>query len=242
MVLPHLLSYPDPKFDAAYHRYQDGETQRALSKALGIPARSLARLAKADGWEDERRARKEEAQTPILAAEATEPAAKLAADSPLQAGDQTQPIETTAQNALPNAPVVPSIPEPEEEVLEGRPAQERELRRQVRIYGWLAKAAERAAGQLMADYEKKPARAVMSQVAQLTTILGRLFEVGRKALRVPDKMEVEDMTPTAADRVRSLPDEQLSTRIEVARTAAMEAARRGGATSLGGATPEEGIN
>lgn len=246
-MIPYLLTYPDAKYDEGYRRYQNGETQRQVAESLGIPRRSLARLSKQDGWEEERRARRIEAETAILAPAAPEPsevganwAADVAPEPVPSSGSSTQPIDPSAQTAVPK-PQIPE-PEPDEEPLDGRPGIDRMLRRQQRVVDRLARAVDRASAELLAGLRGKPARTVLSQVTSLVALGQRLFEMQRKAYRVPDKMEVEDTTPTAADRVRKLTDDQLNDQLSAARAAALEAERRGRVASDPGEAPAQSVN
>jgi hypothetical protein len=219
-VLPYLLSYSDAKLDEAYRRYQNGESQRQIIKALGIAQRTLARRCKEDGWEEERRARRAAAETPALAeavaAATAEPLPVVAASIPDMPDDAAQPHETAGEEAL-----------PEDAEPEGRlRAMERMLAGQKRYADRLAKALDRAALEMLASVAGKPARAVITQINQLAVLGEKVLGMQRKAWCVPDKIETKDTTPTAADRVRVLSDEQLDRELEAAERAATAAVAR----------------
>lgn len=196
MSLPLLQSYNDPKKQKAYLRYMEGGTQRTIAAKLKIPARTIAHWSKADGWEEERKARKLAGESPNVAAVAAEP---------------LQEASTAATNAE-------SPGEPQGATGESRTVRmERMLERQQRMAGRLVVALERDIDQTFAAAEavgKTPTRA---QIAQLTSLSNNLLALERKAWQVPDKIETKDTTPQRPDPVRELTDEQLERELEAAR-------------------------
>lgn len=102
---------------------------------------------------------------------------------------------------------------------------ERQQRVASRVVAMICEAAE----SLIVEAETKPgtnARMKLSIGAQVLTITTRALEMERKAYRVPDKMELENTTPTPADRVRTLKDDELERELADAQRAEAAAAAR----------------
>jgi hypothetical protein len=208
VTLPYLQSYNDPKIDKAYKRYLIGgrkNSQRALAKELKLPPRTLARYCKNDGWEAERKARTVTEEAPTVAA--------VAAAS-----------EDVAAPA--------AKPEPQQESrLVGM---ERILARQQRVTGLLVDAYEVDVEKALSDARTAGRTLQRTQIAQLAMLGNNLMAMERKAWCVPDKIETKDTTPTPADRVRGLSDDDLERQLAAAEGAAAAAASR--------EAPKESVN
>lgn len=198
MSLPLLQSYNDAKKQKAYLRYMEGKSQREVAAKLKIPARTVAHWSKADGWEEERKARKIAGESPNVAAVAAE------TTPPLQDAATTPPAEASTET---------------------RPQRmERMLARQQMMAGRLVGALAIDIEQTFAAAEAAGKNPTRAQIAQLTSLSNNLLALERKAWGVPDKIETKDTTPHKPDPVRELTDEQLERELEATRRARAAAA------------------
>jgi hypothetical protein len=76
---------------------------------------------------------------------------------------------------------------------------------------------------IFANTEKPPTR---NQIAQFTTLTANLAALDKKVWCVPDKIETKDTTPTPADKVRGMSDDDLDRQLAAAEGAASSAASR----------------
>jgi hypothetical protein len=207
VALPFLQSYNDPKIEKAYRRYLAGESQRKIAKALKIPARSLARVCKNDGWEAERKARAVTEEAPNVAA--------VAAEQP----------QTTAPAAKPE--------EPESRLV----GMERMLARQQRIVGRLVAAYEKDVEKTLVEIDIKPlSRSQIAQLTSLGNNLMAMERKAwcvpdKIETKDTTPTKVDEVRKLKDDELSKRLDRARERRLEAERRRGTTAPRGGGAAS-----------
>jgi hypothetical protein len=116
------------------------------------------------------------------------------------------------------------------------------LERQQRIAGLLVGAFEEDVENAFDQAEKAGKTGLTrAQLAQLTMLGNNVLALERKAWCVPDKIETKDTTPTPADPVRNLTDEELDRR-ERELDDLIAAAEGREIADQGGEAPPSGVN